>query len=114
MIVPEEEEGSIEGERRVAPDAVGKRDVGGAVQRLDRFRKQDRLAIRRRSIAPPVRQEAVRCIGPELLVEVPKDARFRHHQQPLAIAEQLLAQAGKHALNGRGSQVVEIDQHQLS
>src|SRR3954470_7441420 len=60
----EEIESALEAQSRLAPLAVGERDVGRAVGGLGRLGEENRLPLR---LAPAVGQEGVSSIGPELL-----------------------------------------------
>src|SRR4051812_43090922 len=59
----EEIEGALESQGRLAPLAVGERDVGGAVGGLRSLGEEDRLPLR---IVPAMRQEGLARMGPEL------------------------------------------------
>src|SRR3954469_2665531 len=60
----EKVEGAFEAQGRLAPFAVGQRDMARSVGRLGRFGEQDRLMLR---VGPAVGQEGLASIGPELL-----------------------------------------------
>src|SRR4051812_26657258 len=104
----EEIEGALEGQSRLAPLASGEGDAGRAIGRLGSLGEEDRLPLR---VAPAMRQEGIARMGPELLVEPREQPGLRHHHQPPALRQHLLANARQHPLERRGGEVVEVDDH---